>query len=571
MSNMPSFTMRVCYIEKCPVTDQQRTRKNNARWQDVNIPTTACLLFIAAAACAAIHLRAIGGDFLSDDFAHASWVADAQSKGELLDWLVSRFYLPLGSGNFAYRPVVFASYALDWVIYGTNAAGWHLTNLVIHLVNGALIFVLAFRLAARAGIGDARFTAVAVAALFLAIPFAGESTFWPVGRFDLLACMFSLGFLLLLLDDHLRLRWRRTIGALVCLLLALLSKESAMPMLAVGFALVLALNLAEQHSKNQTIGVTLTVAIKDSLAFYWPVIALALAYFAWRNFLFGSPWKVFPDSHFPASFAEFSARVAVLKQVFIYPYGQHSIAWLVLITFVGALWLAGLARMIRQATFLALTLTIVLFCCFLVYLLAPATSFPIASDNGEGIRNLYFPWAMFSLAMGFAIAYHRARVALLCVLLVIAFWGQWRLVTLWQDSAAEMLRVTKSIPALAREIDDSKYALMLLPDFLTVVPFVRNAQGAVVMPPRQPVSYLTKMAAMSPLQFAEWESHFSDNTIGQVRGPGVVFDRLNFFGVYCWVPAIGQFQMLAAKPHINDAKAWETETMTEARQKNCLL
>jgi hypothetical protein len=557
--------------KKCLVTDQLQIRKNTANWHHVSSRATVFLLFIAIAVCVAIHLRAIGGDFLSDDFAHASWVAEAQSKGELFNWLVSRLYLPLGSGNYAYRPVVFASYALDWVIYGTNAAGWHLTNLVIHLINGALIFVFGLRLAARAGIGDARSTAFAVAALFLAIPFAGESTFWPVGRFDLLACMFSLGFLLLLLGAHPRLSLQRTLGALVCLLLALLSKESAMPMLAVGFALLFALNLADQRSKNQNFGATLAATAKASLSFYWPVIALAVAYFAWRNFLFGSPWKVFPNSHFPANVDEFIARVVVLKQVFIYPYGQHAVLWWSLIALGVAFWLVGLRGATKRASFLAIILAITLFGCFLVYLLAPATSFPVASDNGEGIRNLYFPWAMFSLAMGFAIAHHRSRVALLCGLLVIAFWGQWRLVTLWQDSAAEMLRVTKAIPALANEIDDQRYALIMLPDYLTVVPFVRNAQGAVVMPPRQPISYLTKMAAMSPLQFAEWESHFSDNTIGQVRGPGVVFDRAAFHGVYCWLPLSGRFQLLAAKPQVNDAKTWEAETMKEAKQKNCLL
>jgi hypothetical protein len=260
-----------------------------------------------------------------------------------------------------------------------------------------------------------------------------------------------------------------------------------------------------------------------------------------------------------------------LKQVFIYPYGQHAVFWWSLIAIGIAFWLVGLRSAVKRASFLAIILVITLFGCFLVYSLAPATSFPVASHNGEGIRNLYFPWAMFSLATGFAIAHHRLRVMLLCGLLVIAFWGQWRLVTLWQDSAAEMLRVTKAVPVLASEIDDTQYALLLLPDYLTVVPFVRNAQGAVVMPPRQPVSYLTKMAAMSPLQFAEWESHFSDNTIGQVRGPGVVFDRSNFFGVYCWIPSSGRFQLLAAKPRVNDAKTWEAETMKEAKQKNCLL
>ncbi len=545
--------------------------KNSNVLLQVSRNTVAILLLTALAVSAAIHLRAIGGDFLSDDFAHASWVADAHRKGELLEWLFKLLHSPLGSGNYAYRPVVFASYALDWIIYGTNAAGWHLTNLVIHIINGALILMLALRLATRAGITDARFTAAAAAALFLAIPFAGETTFWPVGRFDLLACMFSLGFLLFLLGDHPRIGWRRTTGALSCMLLALLSKESAMPMVAVGAALVFALNLADRRSRSEPIGVTLTATIKASLLFYWPVIFLALAYFAWRNFLFGSFWKVFPDSRFPASVSEFLARVVVLKQVFIYPYGQQPVLWGGFIAFGIAVWLIGIRGVAKHASMPSVIVCLTLFVCFLVYLLAPATSFPVASDNGEGIRNLYFPWAMFSLTAAFAITYHRGRVALLCGLLVIAFWGQWRLVTLWQDSAAEMLQVTKAIPALASEIDDSQYALMLLPDYLTVVPFVRNAQGAVVMPPRQPVSYLTKLAAMSPLQFAEWESHFSDNTIGQVRGPSVVFDRSNFVGVYCWVPFGGRFQLLAAKPQVNNAKKWEAETIKEAMQKKCLL
>ncbi len=545
--------------------------KSNITLRQVNRNGSLILLLVVLSACAAIHLYAIGGDFLSDDFAHVLWIAEAESKGELLDWLVSRLYLPLDSGNYAYRPVVFASYALDWIIYGTQAAGWHLTNFFIHLINGALIFLLARRLAERAGIIGSRFAAVATSTLFLAIPFAGETTFWPVGRFDLLACMFSLGFLLLLVGNHLQLSGQRTAGSLVCLLLALLSKESAMPMLAVGFALIFALNFADQYSKNQTIGATLIAAIQNSLSFYWPVIVLAVVYFAWRNFLFNSPWKVYPDSRFPVSFGEFTARVAVLRQVFIYPYGQHAFLWWGLIAIGVAFWLAGLRAAIKRATFLNVILTITLFGCALVYLLAPAISFPIASNNGEGIRNLYFPWAMFSLATGFAIAHHQVRIVLLCGLLVIAFWGQWRLVSLWQGGAAEMLRVTKAIPVLASEIADSRYALLLLPDYLTVVPFVRNAQGSVVMPPRQTVSYLQKMAAMSPLQFAEWENHFSDNTIGRVKGANVAFDRANFFGVYCWLPLEGRFQLLNAKPRVGDAETWQVETMKEATEKKCLL
>jgi protein O-mannosyl-transferase len=156
------------------------------------------------------------------------------------------FYQPIESGNYAYRPVVFASYALDWLWHGANATGWHVSNFIIHIVNAALVMFLAYRLATHIGFADARFASAAASALFLAIPFAGESTFWPVGRFDLIACMFSLGFLLALVS------FRGNFLVLMCLLAALLAKESAMPMVVIGFMLLWSVQLLERRSDGGT-------------------------------------------------------------------------------------------------------------------------------------------------------------------------------------------------------------------------------------------------------------------------------------------------------------------------------
>lgn len=533
--------------------------------------TIVLLLLVAVAICLILHLRSIGGDFLSDDFSHVGWISQAQQKGALLDWLLKRFYLPLDSGNYAYRPVVFATYALDWHFYGSNVSGWHFSNLVIHVVNGTLMLVFASRLAMRTGLADANFAAAAAATLLLAVPFAGESTFWPVGRFDLLACTFSLSFLIFLLTPSARPATPRTLAALVCLLLALLSKESAMPMLAVGLALLFACNLAGPYAAGINSTALAITAARQSLIQYWPVMLLALMYFAWRYFIFGSPWKVYPDSHFPLDFTQLLVRVEALKYVFAYPYAEHAAVWLAMLALTAVVWLAGMARAARHTSFAALTLSITLFACFVVYLLAPATSFPLASPNGEGIRNLYLPWTMFSLFAGFAIANHRLRVALLCAVLAVAFWGQWRLVTLWQDAAREMSRVTAAVPALAKEIGDAQYALLLLPDHVSAAPFVRNAQGGVVMPPRQTAPYLHKMAAFTPQQFAEWEGHFSHNKIGELKGNGVVFDRSNFVGVYCWATSPGLLQLLDVRPRANEAKAWEDDTIKAATRAGCLL
>src|SRR5437867_3406778 len=39
-----------------------------------------------------------------------------------------------------YRPVVSASYALDYAFYGFSPLGFHLTNILIHLINCLLFF-----------------------------------------------------------------------------------------------------------------------------------------------------------------------------------------------------------------------------------------------------------------------------------------------------------------------------------------------------------------------------------------------------------------------------------------------
>src|SRR5262249_37394552 len=49
--------------------------------------------------------RGAGGAFLSDDFSHLAAIFNADDRGRLSAWTLARFYEPLGSGNFAYRPI----------------------------------------------------------------------------------------------------------------------------------------------------------------------------------------------------------------------------------------------------------------------------------------------------------------------------------------------------------------------------------------------------------------------------------------------------------------------------------
>lgn len=343
-----------------------------------------------------------------------------------------------------------------------------------------------------------------------------------------------------------------------------------MPMLAVGLAWVFVLRFVNHYEPGIRPGVLLPAVLKDTFALYWPVLLMALLYFAWRFWIFGSAWKVYDSSYFPGP-SEFLWRVGALKSVFVYPWADLASLWWVLLAVAGGIWLLGLNGAIKRSGIPLLVLTLVLFLCFVCYLLAPATSFPIASTSGEGIRNLYFPWLLFSLFAGFVLARHRFRVYILSIMLVISLWGQWRMVDLWQDASAQMLKVTAAIPELAKSIPDQRFALLLLADNVNGVPFARSAQGSMVRPPIQSESFLPVLAPMIPKRFVLWEEHLQTNTIGTLKGVGIEFDRSMFYGVYCWKPGPGQFHRLETMPVPDRPEVWEARTMAEAAEAGCLL
>lgn len=94
--------------------------------------------------------------------------------------------------NEMYRPVVNASFALDWFLSrstpGDVSVGWfHLVNVVLHAVNAGLAYVFLAALTGR------RLGAPLLAAVLFAVhPLAVEPVAWLAGRCDLLAMTFGL-------------------------------------------------------------------------------------------------------------------------------------------------------------------------------------------------------------------------------------------------------------------------------------------------------------------------------------------------------------------------------------------
>jgi tetratricopeptide (TPR) repeat protein len=127
-----------------------------------------------------------------------------------------------------FRPVTFASFALNWRLGGGRPFGFHLFNLILHAVATLLLYLLFESLFGATP--PAKAMAFAAALVFAVHPLHTEAVSSIVGRAELLAAGFLFAAWILHLHDQ-------QIPALICFTLALLSKESAvifLPLLLVG-------------------------------------------------------------------------------------------------------------------------------------------------------------------------------------------------------------------------------------------------------------------------------------------------------------------------------------------------
>jgi len=88
-----------------------------------------------------------------------------------------------GYANF-WHPLTLLSYMLDWRLFGSNPAGFHLTNLIFHIANTLLLFLVLKRMT------DAIWPSAFAAALFALHPLHVESVAWVSERKDVLSTFF---------------------------------------------------------------------------------------------------------------------------------------------------------------------------------------------------------------------------------------------------------------------------------------------------------------------------------------------------------------------------------------------
>jgi Flp pilus assembly protein TadD len=138
-----------------------------------------CLLLVAVTLLCywpSIHHQLV----LLDDYHYLLENPDIQSG---LSW--SSLAWAFKTGYFCnWHPITYITYIVDWQLNGSNPLGYHVTNLIFHLADTVLLFLLFQRMTGRL------WPSAFVAALFAWHPLHVESVAWVSERKDVLSAFF---------------------------------------------------------------------------------------------------------------------------------------------------------------------------------------------------------------------------------------------------------------------------------------------------------------------------------------------------------------------------------------------
>lgn len=241
-------------------------------------------ILVVAVAAAAVYCNTFPNEFLFDDF---ETIVEARSLGR---WGPLTPLFDLLRGNPAYRPIRSASYAFDYALSGFDPWGYHLTNIVYHVLSAVVVFLIAERLFDR--INAALFAGL----LFAVHPIQTEAVAYLSGRRDVLSGLFVL------LGFYLFLQYRKTscvrylVMVLVLYPLAFLSKESGiiLPLLCLSYDVIDRIWTKKPGAVGlpslREIGAGVISAIREARLLYLPIVVLTAGMAVYVLFFVRGTW-----------------------------------------------------------------------------------------------------------------------------------------------------------------------------------------------------------------------------------------------------------------------------------------
>ena len=180
------------------------------------------IVFIAALVLGFnVYFPSLSGPFVFDDFTLPYQRTIAEEP--LSAWISAA----------GVRPFLISTYWLNHRLSGESPVGYHVLNLLIHVINTVLVFLVLYRLLELAGWLSRKKAAAAGigAAVFLVHPLQTESVSYVAGRSESLAALFiMLAYLVFLYRRHEHISWRESFIVLALLGMGMSTKENAVSM-----------------------------------------------------------------------------------------------------------------------------------------------------------------------------------------------------------------------------------------------------------------------------------------------------------------------------------------------------
>jgi hypothetical protein len=467
-------------------TDDSETRRD--RTYALLLATLAVALFIFS------HARGFSSAAFSDDIGVIRVLAQHANVGTIGAEVWSRVIGPLAPGGTMWRPLPYASFALDAALFADNVALWRMTNVLFHALAALSVGILLRSL--RLSLPSAAFGF----ALFLLQPWSPEVTIWIVGRYDAFATFFIVATLICVVRCTGLDRWM--IASLVFATLAYASKESATTLVAllVVTAWLRDRRIGDERAFRISRASAITLAAHSALLLAY--LALRLALFDSMSVdLYGASAQTFDMLSYAKSFFSHVVVVSALIEV-------NPIASLIaIVAYLGAFIALLVSQQGRVVAIVGLLLSLIVVAALAVVAPAP-----------DGARD---GWRVYHLsALGLAIACagfieRRGPMRVVLVTITIISLAMWQRATVeeWRLASNAMFRLQSEITRLGKSMPKDEYALLVLPDAIGRIPFARNAQGALMLPYRNDRERLTQMVATTELTLPEWRKLMSERVL----------------------------------------------------------
>lgn len=414
-----------------------------------------------------------GAFFLSDDF---DQIGKVRAGNLAMTW-------GLEHGGF-FRPLFILSYFVDVKLWNAAPLGFHSTNILFHIFNAFLVFLLSQKLieefCAVSNREDEQKISLAAGLIFLLHPSHTEAVSWISGRADLIAAFFSLLSLTFYVSCWRTKNWARIFFSLLFFALALLAKESAICLPFV--VLVFGLARASQQKSVEVLKRTLkTVAAFVALL----LVFIAARYLAINSLIGGygaSQHLNFAPSWIRDRLLQFSLRAMLpplptqLSAILLKP--LKSPAFVLFAIVCAALIAAVVAHRHKRQSINArrpqnifMWLLVASFLCSLL----PVINLRLSLFDTQGERFLYLPSAFSSIALAYVsmILIRRTRFWMLLIGCLLIFYSSalYRSNENWREAA----RLSQTIlDDLATSSGHNSILIVNAPDNLKGAPVFHN-------------------------------------------------------------------------------------------------